>query len=91
MNKLKFFSEKWIKVLEGIGVVMRIVAFGTLSILGPDTPFLAMWIWNTVDAGILTYCAWERENKAYLLLNIFWMIVGFIGIYTSIYGNGISH
>jgi len=91
MNKLKLLSEKWIKVLETIGVIMRIIAFGTLSIMGPDTPFLWMWIWNTVDAGILTYCAWERENKAYLLLNIFWMIVGFVGIYTSIYGNDISH
>lgn len=91
MQKLKYLSESWVKGLEHIGVVMRIIAFGTLSILGPDTPFLAMWIWNTIDAGILTYCAWERENKAYLILNIFWMIVGFIGIYTSIYGNGITH
>ena len=90
-SKLKYLSEGWVKGLEHIGVVMRIIAFGTLSILGPDTPFLLMWIWNTIDAGILTYCAWERENKAYLILNIFWMIVGFVGIYTSIYGNGITH
>ena len=31
-------NEKWIELLEGIGVIMRIIAFGTLSILGPDTP-----------------------------------------------------
>lgn len=91
MSKLKYLKEDWVKALEHIGVVMRIVAFGTLSILGPDTPFLWMWIWNTIDALILTYAAWERDNKAYLLLNIFWMIVGFIGIWTSIYGNGITH
>ncbi len=91
MNKLKLLSESTIKWMEHIGVVMRVIAFGTLSILGPDTPFLLMWIWNTIDAIILTYAAWERDNKAYIILNTFWCIVGLVGIYTSIYGNGISH
>jgi hypothetical protein len=89
--KLKLLKEKSVKLLENIGVVMRIIAFGTLSIMGASTPFLAMWIWNTIDAIILTYCAWERENRAYLILNIFWMIVGLIGIYTSIFGNAFTH
>jgi len=89
--KLKLLNENWVKLLENIGVVMRIIAFGTLSIMGPDTPFLYMWIWNTIDAIILTYAAWERSNRAYLILNIFWMLVGIVGIYTSIYGNGISY
>lgn len=90
--KLKLLKESTIKWMEHIGVIMRVIAFGTLSILGPQTPFLWMWIWNTIDAGILTYCAWERENKAYLILNIFWMLVGFVGIWTSIFGNhGINH
>ena len=73
--KLKLLSERSVKLLENIGVIMRILAFGTLSIMGPDTPFLWMWIWNTIDAIILTYAAWERDNKAYLILNIFWMLV----------------
>ena len=77
-------SEKQIEFLELIGVVMRIMAFGTLSVMNKDTPFLFMWIWNTIDAIILTYCAWERDNKPYILLNIFWLIVGVIGIYNSI-------
>ncbi len=77
-------SEKQIEFLELIGVVMRIMAFGTLSVLNKDTPFLLMWIWNTVDAVILTYCAWERDNRPYILLNIFWLIVGVIGIYNSL-------
>jgi len=89
--KLKLLMEGTVKWMEHIGVVMRVIAFGTLSIMGPDTPFLLMWIWNTIDAIILTYCAWERGNKAYLILNIFWMLVGLIGIYTSIFGNGLSH
>jgi len=91
MSKLKLLSEKWVKLLESIGVIMRIIAFGTLSIMGPGTPFLLMWIWNTIDAVILTYCAWERGNKAYLILNIFWMLVGIVGIYTSIFGNAFTH
>jgi len=89
--KLKLLTEKTVKLLELIGVVMRVMAFGTLSIMGPETPFLWMWIWNTIDAIILTYASWERSNKAYLILNIFWMIVGIVGIYTSIFRNGISH
>lgn len=84
-------SEKWIELLEGFGVAMRIFSFGMLSILGKDTPFLTMWIINTIDAIILTWCAWERNNRAYIMLNLFWLIVGLVGIYTSIYGNGIHH
>ena len=91
MSKLKLLKESTIKWMENIGVVMRIIAFGTLSIMGPNTPFLWMWIWNTIDAIILTYAAWERGNRAYLILNIFWMLVGLIGIYTSYFGNAITH
>jgi hypothetical protein len=70
--------------MEGIGVVMRIAAFGMLSVMGKDTPFFWMWIWNTTDALLLTYCAWERDNKPYILMNFFWLIVGAIGIYNSL-------
>lgn len=84
-------NEKWIELLEGFGVAMRIFSFGMLSIMGKDTPFLTMWIINTIDAVLLTYCAWERGNRPYILLNTFWLIVGVIGIHTSIYGNGINH
>lgn len=77
-------SPKVIERLEGVGVVMRIMAFGVLSVMGADTPFLWMWIWNTIDAVLLTYCAWERGNRPYILLNIFWLIVGVVGIWNSI-------
>lgn len=89
--RLKLLKESTIKWMEHVGVVMRVIAFGTLSILGPSTPFLLMWIWNTIDAMILTYAAWERGNKAYLILNIFWMLVGLVGIYTSYFGNAFTH
>lgn len=91
MSKLKVLKESNIKWMEHVGVVMRVLAFGTLSIMGPSTPFLLMWIWNTIDAILLTYCAWERDNKAYIILNAFWCLVGVVGIYTSIFGNGINH
>jgi len=68
-------EEKWINFWEGIGVAMRILAFGMLSILNKDTPFLAMWIINTVDAVVLTYCSWRRGNRPYMALNFFWLLV----------------
>ena len=77
-------NQKLLRLLEDIGVVMRIGAFFMLSVMGPNTPFLTMWIINTIDAIILTYCAWERSNRSYLLLNTFWLIVGIIGIYNSL-------
>jgi len=73
-----------INLLEMIGVVMRIASFGVLSVMGKDTPFLAMWLVNTADAIILTYCAIKRNNRAYTILNIFWLIVGAVGIYNSL-------
>lgn len=84
-------NKKWIEFMEGVGVTMRIIAFGTLSIMGAETPFIWMWIWNTIDAIILVYAAWKRNNKSYILLNVFWLLVGIVGIYTSIYGNPLSH
>ena len=77
-------SDRTLELMEGIGVIMRIMAFGLLSVMGPKTPFLLMWIWNSIDAVILTYCAWERDNRPYILLNLFWLIVGVIGIYNSL-------
>jgi len=76
-------EEKWINFWEGIGVAMRILAFGVLSVMNKDTPFLAMWIVNTVDAVILTYCAWRRGNKPYMALNLFWLLVGIVGMWNS--------
>jgi hypothetical protein len=77
-------KDRWISILEGFGVGLRILSFGTLSIMNDNTPFLAMWIVNTIDAILLTYCAIERHNKAYILMNLFWMIVGIVGICNSL-------
>ena len=76
-------SERWLELLEGFGVAMRIFSFGMLSIMGKDTPFLTMWVINSIDAGLLTWCAWQRGNRAYIALNIFWLIVGAVGIFNT--------
>jgi phosphoglycerol transferase MdoB-like AlkP superfamily enzyme len=76
-------EERWINFWEGIGVAMRILAFGVLSIMNENTPFLAMWIVNTIDAVVLTYCAFKRKNRPYMALNLFWLLVGIVGIYNS--------
>ena len=77
-------SDKVLELMEGIGVVIRISTFAMLSVMGKDTPFFWMWVFNTMDAVLLTYCAWERGNRPYTIMNIFWLIVGVIGIYNSI-------
>lgn len=84
MKRKSLKSERRIERLEGIGVVMRILAFGVLSVMGAQTPFLWLWIWNSIDAVLLTYCAHKRGNRPYILLNAFWLVVGVVGIYNSI-------
>lgn len=81
--KLKLLKESTVNWLETIGVIMRIFSFAMLAIMGKDTPLLTMWIINTIDAILLTWAAWERGNKAYTILNIFWLIVGVIGIWNT--------
>lgn len=68
------------KALEMAGVVMRIISFGLVSWLGPASPFLFVWTFNTADAILLTWCAALRKDAAYTLLNSFWILIGVIGI-----------
>lgn len=92
MDKLKLLREGVVRWMEHIGVFMRIFSFGMLAIMGKDTPLLTMWIINTLDAVILTWAAWERDNKAYMMLNTFWLIVGVVGIWNSYHALGnITH
>ena len=80
MNSILNFIKNNIPAMEMIGVIMRIISFTLVSWLGPNSPFMFVWIFNTVDAILLTYCATLRKDKAYTLLNGFWIIVGIIGI-----------
>ncbi|MBC8054900.1 MAG: hypothetical protein H7Y13_17715 [Sphingobacteriaceae bacterium] len=59
---------------------MRIISFTLVSWLGPKSPFLFVWAFNTADAILLSWCAILKKDKAYTLLNVFWVLVGVIGI-----------
>ena len=71
---------KYIRTFEMIGVLMRIFSFSLVSWLGPDSPFMFVWIFNTVDAILLAWCAILKKDQAYTVLNIFWVLVGVVGI-----------
>jgi hypothetical protein len=74
------FILKNIKIIEMVGVVMRIISFTIVSWLGPASPFMFVWVFNTTDAVLLSWCSILKKDKAYTLLNVFWIIVGLIGI-----------
>jgi hypothetical protein len=80
MNSINQFVLKHVKVFEMIGVLMRIISFSLVSWLGSKSPFLFVWIFNTLDALLLSYCAILKKDKAYSLLNLFWILIGVIGI-----------
>lgn len=69
-----------ISTFELIGVIMRIISFSLVSWLGPESPFMFVWVFNTADAILLTWCAILKKDKAYTLLNGFWILVGVVGI-----------
>jgi hypothetical protein len=66
--------------VEMVGVLMRIFSFSLVSWLGPASPFLFVWVFNTVDAVMLSWCAILKKDRAYTLLNLFWICVGIVGI-----------
>ncbi len=72
--------RKNIKTVELIGVLMRIGSFSLVSWLGPHSPFMFVWVFNTIDAVMLTWCAILKRDLAYTLLNAFWILIGIVGI-----------
>lgn len=80
MSTINAFVLKHIRAFEMIGVVMRIFSFSLVSWLGPASPFMFVWIFNTIDAIMLSWCAILKKDRAYTLLNVFWVLVGLVGI-----------
>ena len=80
MNIILDFIKSNIPAMEMLGVIMRIISFTLVSWLGPASPFMFVWVFNTLDAILLTYCATLKKDRAYTLLNGFWILVGLIGI-----------
>ena len=81
------FVVRHLKTIEMIGVLMRIFSFSLVSWLGAHSPFMFVWIFNTVDAVMLTWCSTLKRDRAYTLLNAFWILIGIIGILRA--GNGL--
>jgi len=77
------FILSHVRMLELIGVIMRIFSFSLVSWMGPASPFLFVWIFNTVDAILLSWCSVLKKDKAYTLLNVFWIMIGIVGIYKA--------
>ena len=74
------FVVRNIKTIEMTGVLMRIFSFSLVSWFGPNSPFMFVWIFNTTDAVMLTWCSTLKRDRAYFVLNAFWILVGIVGI-----------
>jgi hypothetical protein len=74
------FVARYLKQIEMTGVIMRITSFSLVSWMGPDSPFMFVWIFNTIDAVMLTWCSTIKRDMAYTLLNGFWILVGIVGV-----------
>jgi hypothetical protein len=73
-----------IRTIEMVGVLMRIFIFSLVSWLGPASPFFFVWAFNTTDAVLLSWCAILKKDRAYTVLNVFWIGVGVVGMYRSL-------
>ncbi|MCC7516446.1 MAG: hypothetical protein IT470_03795 [Pseudomonadales bacterium] len=88
MQHVNGFILRNVGFFEMLGVLMRIFSFSLVSWMGPASPFMFVWIINTVDAVILSWCSILKKDSAYTLLNTFWIMVGVVGILRA--GNIIS-
>ncbi len=80
MQQLNGFVRNNIKTIEMTGVLMRVFSFTLVSWLGPNSPFMFVWIFNTSDALMLSWCSVLKKDNAYTVLNMFWVVVGIVGI-----------
>jgi hypothetical protein len=79
-NKINSFVYTYIRFIEMVGVLMRIFSFSLVSWMGPESPFMFVWAFNTTDAVILSWCSILKKDNAYTLLNVFWIMVGVVGM-----------
>lgn len=80
LRQINEFVRLKLRAIEMIGVLMRIFSFSLVSWLGADSPFLFVWAFNTIDAILLSWCAVIKNDRAYMLLNVFWVAVGIVGM-----------
>jgi hypothetical protein len=79
---------RYLRTIEMVSVLMRIFSFSLVSWLGPSSPFLFVWAFNTADAVMLSWCAIIRKDRAYTVLNVFWVGVGVVGMIRAL---GFTH
>lgn len=84
LKKINSFVTNYIRAIEMVGVLMRIFSFSLVSWLGADSPFFFVWAFNTTDAVILSWCSIIKKDRAYTLLNVFWIMVGIVGMLRAI-------
>ena len=84
LKEINAVIVRHVRKLEMGGVLMRIASFSLVSWMGPASPFLFVWILNTCDALILSWCAVVKRDAAYTLLNVFWIFVGLVGIFRAL-------
>lgn len=84
IQPINVFVSRHMRTLEMVGVLMRIFSFSLVSWLGPASPFLFVWVFNTIDAVMLSWCSAIKKDRAYTLLNVFWIGVGAVGIARSL-------
>ncbi len=80
LNKINSFIYTYIRFIEMVGVLMRIFSFSLVSWMGAESPFFFVWAFNTTDAVILSWCSILKKEVAYTLLNVFWIMLGIVGI-----------
>lgn len=80
ITKINSFVFTYIRFIEMVGVLMRIFSFSLVSWMGAESPFFFVWAFNTTDAVILSWCSILKKDSAYTLLNVFWILVGVVGM-----------
>ena len=84
LSRLNAFVVLNLRTIEVTGVLMRVFSFSLVSWLGPQSPFLFVWAFNTIDAVMLSWCAIIKKDRAYTVLNVFWVGVGIVGIFRAV-------
>nr|MBP6315512.1 hypothetical protein [Chitinophagaceae bacterium] len=80
MKTINAYILKYVTQFEMIGVLMRIISFSIVSWQGENSPYLFVWVFNTLDAILLSWCSILKKDRAYSLLNVFWIFVSIVGI-----------
>lgn len=63
MSTINAFVLKHIRTFEMIGVVMRIFSFSLVSWLGPSSPFMFVWVFNTMMRSCFRGAPSSRKTK----------------------------